>query len=109
MPAGSSLLTFLGSDAGVTAIICLVLVALTVLIGWLWDFRRFLICAAIFYSIFFTLFTTFFTNGAGMATGLIGSLAYWLAQHGVQRGSQPLYYYVSSTCRFTSSCRLSAR
>ncbi len=94
LPAVGGLGAFLTSDAGVTATVCLALIALTILIGWLWDLRRFLICAAIFYSIFFTLFTTFFTNGAGMATGLIGSLAYWLAQHGVERGSQPLYYYL---------------
>ncbi len=35
-----------------------------------------------------------FTNGAGFFTGLIGSLAYWIEQHGVERGSQPLYYYI---------------
>ncbi|HKF95267.1 MAG TPA: hypothetical protein VKB96_11855, partial [Gammaproteobacteria bacterium] len=38
--------------------------------------------------------TTVFTNAAGFFTGLIGSLGYWLVQQGVQRGSQPWYYYV---------------
>lgn len=39
-------------------------------------------------------FTTFFTNTVqGLATGIVGSLGYWLAQQGVKRGSQPVYYY----------------
>ena len=38
-------------------------------------------------------FTTMFTNPQGLATGMIGSLGYWLEQQGVQRGSQPRYYY----------------
>ena len=34
------------------------------------------------------------TNVNGLATGLIGSLGYWLEQQGVRRGNQPQYYYV---------------
>jgi DNA-binding beta-propeller fold protein YncE len=94
IPAGTNFFTFFGTDAGVTATVCLLLLAASVVIGWVWDRRRFLICAAIFYSIFITLFTTFFTNGWGIATGTIGSLGYWLAQQGVQRGNQPWYYYL---------------
>ncbi len=94
IPPGTNLLTFFGTDAGVTATTCLVLLAASIVIGLVWDRRRFLICAAIFWSIFITLFTTFFTNGWGIATGTIGSLAYWLAQQGVQRGNQPWYYYL---------------
>jgi uncharacterized protein (TIGR03663 family) len=94
VPPGTNFFSFFTSDAGVTATICLLLVAASIGIGLLWDRRRFLICAAIFYSIFITLFTTFFTNGWGLATGTIGSLGYWLAQQGVQRGNQPWYYYL---------------
>jgi len=43
--------------------------------------------------IYVLLFTTFFTNPAGLVTGIFGSVSYWLAQHGVQRGGQPWYYY----------------
>ncbi len=93
VPAGLGLMEFLQSDPGVTVVICILLLALSVGLGLLWDMRKFLICSAIFYGIFITLFTTFFTNGGGIATGLIGSLAYWLEQHGVQRGNQPWYYY----------------
>jgi len=48
----------------------------------------------IFAVIFVLLYTTFFTNILGLASGTVGTLAYWLAQHGVQRGGQPWYYYV---------------
>ncbi|MBI2303276.1 MAG: TIGR03663 family protein [Chloroflexi bacterium] len=63
-------------------------------IGLLWDRRRWLISALIFYSIYVLLYTTFFTNPTGLATGVWGSLDYWLVQHGVQRGGQPWYYYL---------------
>ncbi len=44
--------------------------------------------------IFVLLFTTFFTNLAGLFTGTVYTISYWLAQHGVQRGGQPWYYYI---------------
>lgn len=50
--------------------------------------------AALYWVLFIFFFTTMFTNAAGLGTGLIGSLAYWLVQQGVQRGNQPGYYYV---------------
>ena len=54
------------------------------------------------------LFTTFFTNmgdpwncllgrrctPGGLWTGTGGALQYWIAQHDVQRGGQPWYYYL---------------
>ena len=94
VPPGTNFFGFFGTDAGITATICVLLLAVSIVVGVLWDRRRFLICAAIFWSIFITLFTTFFTNGWGIATGTIGSLGYWLAQQGVQRGGQPWYYYL---------------
>ncbi|HEX2035684.1 MAG TPA: flippase activity-associated protein Agl23 [Chloroflexota bacterium] len=48
----------------------------------------------IFFVIFIVLFSSLFTNIAGVREGLIGSITYWLEQHGVQRGNQPWYYYV---------------
>ncbi len=44
--------------------------------------------------IFAVLYTTFFTNPYGLISGSWGALTYWLSQHGVQRGSQPWYYYL---------------
>lgn len=63
-------------------------------VGMSWDQRLWLINAAIFYIPFTILYTTVFTNGAGFFTGIVGSLGYWLEQQGVERGSQPWYYYI---------------
>jgi uncharacterized protein (TIGR03663 family) len=63
-------------------------------IGVLWDWQRWWPAAAIHYAIFLVLYTTFFTNGYGIASGLVGSLGYWLKQQEVERGGQPQYYYV---------------
>jgi uncharacterized protein (TIGR03663 family) len=75
------------------AAIVIALVAISILIGLLWDWRRWLIVAGIYFIPFIVLYTTIFTNGQGIATGLVGSLGYWLKQQGVERGSQPKYYY----------------
>ncbi len=49
---------------------------------------------AIFWAVQVLFFTTFFTNTRnGLASGIVGSLGYWLAQQNVERGSQPWYYY----------------
>ena len=37
------------------------------------------------------LFHQYVSNG--LATGVVGSLGYWIAQQGVKRGGQPIYYY----------------
>lgn len=70
-----------------------VLIAASIAIGLVWSTRRWPIAAAIFYVPFIILHTSLFTNGRGIATGLVGSLGYWLVQQEVERGSQPLYYY----------------
>jgi DNA-binding beta-propeller fold protein YncE len=62
-------------------------------IGLAWNWRRWGIAASVHYAIFAILFTTIFTNGTGIASGLVGSLGYWLKQQEVERGSQPVYYY----------------
>jgi DNA-binding beta-propeller fold protein YncE len=67
---------------------------LAIAVGVWWDWRRWLPAAGIFYAIFILFFTTFFTNGKGWATGLVGSLGYWLSQQEVARGSQPWFYYL---------------
>jgi predicted membrane-bound mannosyltransferase/DNA-binding beta-propeller fold protein YncE len=67
------------------------------LAGIWWDRRRWLTAAVIFYAIFTILYTSVFSNPGGWATGMIGSLGYWLEQHGVQRGGQPLFYYLFVT------------
>lgn len=76
-------LSVLAATTGVAAVI-----------GLLWDPRRWLISFGIFTAIVVVLFTGLFTNGQGLATGVIGSLGYWLSQQEVARGSQPWYYYL---------------
>ncbi|MQC26921.1 MAG: TIGR03663 family protein [Chloroflexi bacterium] len=75
------------------ALMVLALFGLSALLGMLWSRRVWLTNVAIFYVIFVPLFSTMFTNLNGLFTGLVGSLGYWLEQQGVQRGSQPSYYY----------------
>ena len=49
----------------------------------------------IFWLINILFYTTFLTNlRNGLATGIVGSLGYWLAQQEVARGGQPTYYYL---------------
>jgi uncharacterized protein (TIGR03663 family) len=83
------------SEAGLlrSAGFVFILLAVSVAVGLWWDWRRWLAAAGIFMVIFVVLFTTVFTNGNGLASGMVGSLSYWLEQQDVQRGSQPVYYY----------------
>ena len=69
------------------------LAAISFTFGLTWHWRRWLIILASFYVPFVFFFTTMFTNPQGLATGIIGSLGYWLEQQEVRRGSQPQYYY----------------
>ncbi len=78
--------------AGASVFLPLALLSLS--IGLSWDRKRWLISAAIFHVIFAFFFTSVFTNVAGLGTGMIYSLGYWLEQQGVRRGSQPQYYYL---------------
>ena len=59
------------------------------------DFGNWLKILALFWVIDILFFTTFLTNVRnGLASGVVGSLGYWLAQQNVERGSQPTYYYL---------------
>jgi len=83
------------SSAGIlrSGVIWLVIQLVALAIGlWLLG-RRWAVSAGIFYAIFILFYTTFFTNGRGFATGMVGSLGYWLQQQEVQRAGQPWFYY----------------
>ena len=70
------------------------MIALSALLGILWNRKKWLVSAGIFWAIFIPLFTSMFTNPVeGLATGIVGQLGYWLSQQGVKRGNQPGYYY----------------
>ncbi|MBN1965954.1 MAG: TIGR03663 family protein, partial [Anaerolineae bacterium] len=79
-------------NAAIGAFVPFLLVA--VALGLAWNWKRWLPAAAVFFALFVFFFTTVFSNQYGLATGMVGSLGYWLAQQGVRRGSQPQYYYV---------------
>ncbi len=78
--------------AGIVSIVALTLL-ISIGLGLWWNWRHWLLIALIHYAIFFVLYTTVFTWGYGALTGLVGGLSYWLAQQGVKRGGQPMYYY----------------
>ena len=49
----------------------------------------------LFWVVQVLFFTTFFTNTVGgFASGIVGSLSYWIEQHGVRRGGAPWFYYL---------------
>ncbi len=66
---------------------------LAIAIGLAWDWRRWGIAVAIAAALYVPFYTTMFSNSLGLLTGSVGSLAYWLGNQGVERGSQPWYYY----------------
>lgn len=55
--------------------------------------RNWLVALLFVSFIYVLLFSAFFTSSTGLGTGILGSITYWLAQQGVERGSQPCYYY----------------
>lgn len=83
------------SNAGLirTGGIFFIMLAIAVALGLWWNGKKFLVQMGIFYAIFTIFYTTFFSNPKGFATGMVGSLGYWLVQQSVERGTQPLYYY----------------
>ena len=84
------------SQSGIyfTGAVFMVVLGISAAIGLWWNWRRWLICAGIFFALFVPFYTTMFTNGQGFATGMVGQLGYWLSQHEVARGGQPWYYYL---------------
>jgi len=73
------------------------IILVTMVIGFWWNWEVWWRMSLIFWGPYILLYTTIFTNGSGFFTGTVGSLGYWLAQQGVQRGSQPWYYYILVT------------
>ena len=89
--------------------------AVSVVIGLMWRWRVWLVCAAIFYSIWTFFYTSVFgffvqqhgfcpadvgsffgticSRFGGVYTGSWQSLGYWVAQQDVARGGQPWYYH----------------
>jgi predicted membrane-bound mannosyltransferase/DNA-binding beta-propeller fold protein YncE len=77
-----------------TSVLFLVpLFIIAALIGLWWNWKVWVLNIGVFWSIFVVFYSSIFTQGTGVAMGLMGALGYWLAQQGVTRGTQPLYYY----------------
>ena len=90
--------------------------AVSVVVGLMWQWRIWLLCAGIFYTIWLTFYTAVFgafgrpftecpsalndavesacSRFGGAFTGVWQGLGYWLAQQDVARGNQPWYYYL---------------
>jgi uncharacterized protein (TIGR03663 family) len=66
---------------------------ISLLIGIWWNWKVWAINIGTFWAIFAVFYTSLFTQGSGFPMGLMGALGYWMAQQGVTRGTQPLYYY----------------
>lgn len=84
------------SPQGITraALAIVPFLTVSVVVGLAWNWRVWLAAAGVFTAIYAFFFTTMFTNGQGLASGMVGSLGYWLEQQGVRRGNQPQYYYI---------------
>lgn len=83
------------STSGITTSLLFVvpLLVAAIAIGVWWNWKVWALNIGIFWGIFIIFYTTLFTQGIGLHMGLMGALGYWLAQQGVVRGTQPLYYY----------------
>jgi uncharacterized protein (TIGR03663 family) len=86
-----------GSPAGgglfVAAALVVGLAVVAAAMGAVWNARRWLVLAGLFWLPWLVLHTSIFSNAKGFYTGIWGSLGYWMAQQGVERASQPWYYY----------------
>ena len=83
----------ISSGTLLSAFFLVLTLVVSVLVGLWWNRRRWIIAAIIYHGIFLLLFTSLFTNPSGWASGMVGSLGYWLAQQDVQRANQPTYFY----------------
>lgn len=77
----------------IIGIVLALMYLLSIAIGMLWNRDLWWKIALLFWAPFVVMYTTFFTNPDGFFTGVVGSLGYWLVQQGVERGSQPWYFY----------------
>jgi predicted membrane-bound mannosyltransferase/DNA-binding beta-propeller fold protein YncE len=80
-----------GIITSVLFIVPLFIIAL--IIGIWWNRKVWAVNIGTFWAIFALFYTSLFTQGSGFPMGLMGALGYWMAQQGVTRGTQPLYYY----------------
>lgn len=93
IPTDSASVTQLDTfSMSIMGVVLSILFIITFVVGQLWD-RDWWKYGTFYWGVFTILYTTVFTNVPGFFTGVVGSLGYWLVQQGVERGSQPAYYY----------------
>jgi sugar lactone lactonase YvrE len=90
---GTCRTAYLSSPIALSGAFLVLTLVVSILVGLWWNRRRWLIAAVIDHSIFLLLYSSFFTNPPGWASGMVGSLGYWLAQQEVQRANQPGFFY----------------
>lgn len=61
--------------------------------AWRFGVARWARLYAGFWGVVLVLLTTLLTRPAGVASGVVGSLGYWLTQQEVARAGQPWFYY----------------
>lgn len=76
------------------SVILTVLLVLACGLGAWWKAKIWWVCAGCFFGIYIFFYSSIFSQPEGLVTGLFGGLSYWIDQQAVQRGDQPLYYYV---------------
>ena len=86
-----------GGGLVVAAVVVGALIWVSAVVGTKWLGRAWWLYGAIFMGTLVVLYSTFFTNIPGIGSGIWQSLGYWLAQQGVARGGQPIYYYLIIT------------
>ena len=91
----------IGAPAGgglvVAALVIGTLIWISAVVGTKWLGASWWWYGTIFMGTLALLYSTFFTNFPGIGSGIWQSLGYWLAQQGVARGGQPIYYYMIIT------------
>ena len=80
--------------AHIETVLVIELLVISAIVGVLWRPSIWLPLAAVAWLITIPLFTTGFTNQDGFLSAFWGQLDYWLDQQDVQRGKQPLHYYL---------------
>lgn len=76
---------------------------------WRERWSSWITAALIFWGLQITLYSTLFTNlRGGFASGVVGSLGYWWAQHDVQRGNTDPAFYLTLLLLYTPVLLLGA-
>ena len=78
----------------IETVLVIELLVISAIVGVLWRPSIWLPLAAVAWLITIPLFTTGFTNQDGFLSAFWGQLDYWLDQQDVERGKQPLHYYL---------------